>query len=42
MSTHNLFFSVEIRKIMYTAVNPFYYIKMGFKGSKLYKYVFVM
>ena len=31
------------KKIMYTPVNPqFYYIKVGFKESKLYRYVFVM
>ena len=42
MSTHNLCFLVKIRKIMYTPVNPFYYIKVGFKGVKLYRRVFVM
>ena len=26
---------IEIRKIMYTPVNPIYYIKMGFKGVKV-------
>ena len=34
-STHNLCFSAEIRKIMNTPVNPFYYIKVGFKGVKI-------
>ena len=28
-------FWAEIRKIMYTPVNPFYYIKVGFKGVKI-------
>ena len=27
-------FWAEIRKIIYTPVNPFYYIKMGFEGVK--------
>ena len=36
MSTHNLCFRAEIRKIMYTPVNPiFFYIKVGFKGVKI-------
>ena len=36
MSTHNLWFLAEIRKIMYTPVNPsFYYIKVGFKGVNI-------
>ena len=36
-------FWVEIRKIMYTPVNPSFTIqKWGLKGSKLYRYVFVM
>ena len=35
MSTHNLCFGVEIRKIMYTPVTQFYYIKVGFKGIKI-------
>ena len=35
-------FWAEIRKIMYTPVNPFYYIKVGFKGVKLKRHVFVM
>ena len=35
MSTHNLCFFSKIRKIMYTPVNPFYYIKVGFKGVKI-------
>ena len=35
MSTHNLCFQAEIRKIMYTPVNPFYYIKVRFKGVKI-------
>ena len=42
-STHNLCFWAEIRKIMYTPVNPSFSIwKWGLKGSKLYRYVFVM
>ena len=41
-STHNLCFRAEIRKIMYTPVNSLYYIKVGFKGSTLYRHVFVM
>ena len=43
MSTHNLFFS-KIRKIMYTPVNSSFtiYIKWGLRGSKLYRYVFLM
>ena len=42
-STHNLFFS-KIRKIMYTPVNSSFtiYIKWGLRGSKLYRYVFLM
>ena len=37
-----LFFS-KIRKIMSNPVKPqFYYIKVGFKGSKLYRHVLVM
>ena len=36
MCTHNPCIKVEIRKIMYTPVNPqFYYIKVGFKGVKI-------
>ena len=27
---------------MYTPVNPFYYIKVGFKGSKIYRHIFLM
>ena len=35
-STHNLCFWAEIRKIIYTPVNPqFYYVKVGFKGVKI-------
>ena len=42
-STHNLCFSAEIRKIMYTPVNPIYIIyKWGLRGSKLYRHVFVI
>ena len=33
-STHNMFLA-EIRRIMYTPVNPFYYITVGFKGVKI-------
>ena len=32
----------KIRKIMFIPVNPVYYIKMGFKGVRYYRYVFVM
>ena len=36
-------FLAEIGKIMYTPVNPTFTIqKWGLKGSKLYRYVFVM
>ena len=36
-------FWAEIRKIMYTPVNPSFTIKKwGLRGSKLYRYVFVM
>ena len=36
-------FLAEIRKIMYTPVNPsFTILKWGLKGYKLYRYVFVM
>ena len=36
-------FSAEIRKIMYTPVNPSFTIqKWGLKGSKLYRHVFGM
>ena len=36
MSTHNICFLAEIRKIMYTPVKPqFYYIKVGFKGVNI-------
>ena len=42
-SIHNLCFWAEIRKIMYTPVNPSFTIqKWGLRGSKLYRYVFVM
>ena len=42
-STHNLCFLAEIRKIMYTPVNPSFTIqKWGLRRSKLYKHVFVM
>ena len=40
---HNQCFWAEIRKIRYTPVNPsFTILKWGFRGSKLYWYVFVM
>ena len=36
-------FGAEISKIMYTPVNPSFTIKRwGLRGSKLYRYVFVM
>ena len=42
-STHNLCFWAEIRKIMYTPVNPSFTIqKWGLRRSKLYRHVFVM
>ena len=42
-STHNLWFWAEIRKIMYTSVKPSFTIwKWGLRGSKLYRYDFVM
>ena len=35
-STHNLCFWAEVRKTMYTPVNPqFYRIKVGFTGVKI-------
>ena len=34
-STHNLCFRAKIIKIMYTPVNPSYYIKVGFKGVNI-------
>ena len=43
--THNLCFWAEIRKIIifiYPCKPQFYYIKWGLRGSKLYRYVFVM
>ena len=43
MSTHNLCFWAETRKIKYTPVNPsFTTYKWGLRGSKLYRRVFVM
>ena len=42
-STHKLCFWAEIRKIMYTPLNPSFIIwKWGLRGSKLYRHVFVM
>ena len=41
-STHNLCFFCKIRKILYTPVNPIYFIKWGLRGLKLYRRVFVM
>ena len=35
-STHNICFWAENRKIMYTPVNQFYYIKVGFDGVKMF------
>ena len=41
--THNLCFWAEIRKIIYTPVNStFTILKWGLRGSKLYRYIFVM
>ena len=43
MSTHTLCFRAEIIKIMYTPVNPSFTIyKWSLRGTKLYRYVFVM
>ena len=43
MSTHKLCFRAEIRKIMYTPVNPSFTVKKwGLRGSELYRHVFVM
>ena len=41
MSTHNLCFWAEIRKLMYTPVNPSF-TKVGFKGVELYRHAFLM
>ena len=42
-STHNLcFLSRNKKKIVYPSIPQFYYIKVGVKGVKLYRYVFVM
>ena len=42
-STQNLCFWAEIWKVLYTPVNPSFTLsKWGLRGSKLYKYVFVM
>ena len=42
-STHNLcFFRRNKTNNVYPCIPQFYYIKVGFKGSKLYRYVFVM
>ena len=42
-SAHNLCFWAEIRKIMYTPVNPSFTMKRwGLRVSKLYRHVFVM
>ena len=42
-SIHNLCFWAEIRKIMYTPVNPSFLIqKWGLRGSKLCRHVFVI
>ena len=44
MSTNNLCFWADIRKLVYTPVNTSFTvrIKMGLKGSKLYRHIFVM
>ena len=36
MSTHNLCFLAEIRKLMYTAVNPSFAYKSGVEGGQHY------
>ena len=42
MNNHNLCFLAQIRKInVYPCKHQFYNIKVGFKGTKLYKYVFM-
>ena len=42
-STHNLCFWAEIRKIMYTSVNPSFTVqKWGLSGSNLCRHVFAM
>ena len=42
-STHNLcFLSRNKKNNVYPCKPQFYYIKVGFKGSTLYRYVFVM
>ena len=43
MNTHNLCFFNRNEKINISPCkSKFYYIKVGFKGSKLYRHVFVM
>ena len=41
-STHNLFLSRNNKNNVYPCKPQFYYIKWGLRGSKLYRYVFVM
>ena len=38
----SMFLSRNNKNNVYPCKPQFYYIKMGFKGSKLYRYVFVM
>ena len=42
MGTHNLCLSKNKKNNVYPCKPHFYYIKVGFKGSKLYRCVFVM
>ena len=37
-----MFFSRNRKNNVYPCKPQFYYVKVGFKGSKLYRYVFVM
>ena len=40
--TQSMFFSRNMKNNVYPCKPQFYYIKVGFKGSKLYRYVFMM
>ena len=39
---HSIFLSRNKKNNVYPCKPKFYYIKVGFKGSKLYRHVFVM
>ena len=41
-NTHNVFLSSNKKNNVYPCKPQFYYIDVGFKGSKLYRRVFVM